>query len=339
MGNGAGAVVKRWAGFTVFLVVVAVVVLGMTHRQEIKDHFASLGYEATPRVGSLARDLDLTDAGRRIFLATQPTVDGSQHFNEQCAKVDHSEQGHVLGCYTSDRIHLYDVTDERVSGIVEITAAHELLHATYARLGDGDRTLLAAKLRDAYEALAPTHPELAERMSVYEHLSDAAFANELHSVLGTEVRDLPDWLEEHYAQWFADRSGLIDVFESYHTVFNDLQRQADDLQARMTALRSDVEQRKIAYSAAVDAFNSDAAAHAARVARDEYAEEPDAEQRDGQALEDRRTALDVDLAALQRDIERYNALRDDLESLSEVSAELDEQLDSDLAPITTRPND
>ena len=339
MAEGAGAIVKRWVGFTVFLAVVALAVVGVMHRQEIKDHFAAIGYEVTPRVSALVKDLDLTDSGRRVFIATHPTVDGSQHFNAQCSEVDHSEQGHVLGCYTSDRIHLFDVTDDRVSGIVEITAAHELLHATFSRLEDGDRTLLASRLRDVYDDLAPTHPDLQARMVVYEHLSDAAFANELHSVLGTEVRDLPSWLEDHYAQWFTDRSALIDDFEKYHTVFNDLQSEADALQNEMTALRDDVEKRKAAYGDAVDRFNADANAFRSRVERNEYVENVAGEQAESAALQQRRAGLDADLASLQKDIDRYNGLRDDLASLSEVSAELDEHLDSDLAPVTTRPNE
>ena len=339
MADGAAAVVKRWIGFTVFLAIVALVVSGMMFRQEISDHIAGMNFDMSQRVSELTTDLELTESGRRIFLATHPTVDGSQHFNEQCADVDHSEQGHVLGCYTSDRIHLYDVTDERVSGVVEITAAHELLHAAFHRLGEGDRSLLAARLRDVYDELAPTHTALRERMSVYEHLSDSAFANELHSVLGTEVRDLPEWLEEHYAQWFANRSALIDDFETYLTVFNDLQSQVDALQTEMAALREDVEQRKTTYVEAVEAFNADASAYTARIENDDYRDDPERLRRDADALQQRRAAIDAELAALQSDVDRYNELRDELEALGELSAELDEHLDSDLAPITTRPND
>lgn len=339
MADGAAAVVKRWIGFTMFLALVALAVAAMMFRQEISDHVAGMNYDMTQRVSSLTADLELTDAGQRVFLATHPTVDGSQHFNEQCADVDHSEQGHVLGCYTSDRIHLFDVTDERVSGVVEITAAHELLHAVFHRLGEGDRSLLAARLRDVYEEIAPTHPQLHERMSVYEHLPDSAFANELHSVLGTEVRDLPEWLEQHYAQWFSNRAALVDDFETYLTVFNDLQSQVDALQTEMAALREDVEERKSTYVDAVEAFNADASAYTSRIERDDYRDDPERLQRDADALQQRRAAIDAELAALQADIDTYNALRDELEALGELSAELDEHLDSDLAPITTRPNE
>ncbi|WP_336659399.1 hypothetical protein [Leucobacter sp. USHLN153] len=338
MSKGAGATVRRWVGFAAFLVVVALAVTAMMHRQELKDRFATIGYEASPRIAELATDLDLTSAGHRIFLATHPTVDGSQHFNDQCADVDHSEEGHVLGCYTKDRIHLFDVRDERVSGIVEVTAAHELLHAAFARLGEGDRALLSARLRDVYDELAPNNPQLAERMEVYEHLSDAAFANELHSVLGTEVQELPDWLEQHYAQWFDDRGALVDAFDRYHTVFDDLQDQAEALEAEMTSLRKDVERRKAEYDEDVAQFNADASAFTKRLDAAEFADDPDGLAATSADLEARRDALEASLTDLHEDIDHYNELRDHLQSLSEVSAELDEQLDSELAPITTRPD-
>lgn len=339
MGTKPRGRTKRILGFLLFLALLGLLVFGVTHRQEIRDHFSALGFEANPRVQQVVDDLRLTEAGERIFLATHPTIDGSTHFNEQCAGVEHSEQGHVLGCYTGDRIHLFDVTDERIRGIVEVTAAHELLHATYGRLGDGDRNALGEKLRQEFEHLAADDPELRERMSVYEHLSDSAFANELHSVLGTEVSDLPRWLEVHYAQWFKDRGALVASFEEYHTVFVELQSQADALKNEMSTLRDDVERRKVDYDFAVEAFNDDVADFGARNKRSEFAEAPEEFERIRGELESRRLELEQTLEGLQADIDRYNALRDQLEELSEISSELDQQLNSDLAPVTTRPDD
>ncbi|WP_449280838.1 hypothetical protein [Leucobacter sp.] len=339
MGERPRSRAKRILGLLLLIVAVVLLVFSVTHRQEIRDHFSARGFEASPRVEQVLGDLQLTTAGERIFLATRPTVDGSGHFNEQCAGVDHSEQGHVLGCYKADRIHLFDVTDDRIQGIVEVTAAHELLHAAYGRMGEGDRNALGEKLRQEFERLADEDPELRERMSVYEHLSDAAFANELHSVLGTEVSDLPPWLEEHYAQWFEDRGALVARFEEYHAVFVELQDQADALKSEMSTLRDDVERRKVDYDLAVETFNEDAADFSARNKRSEFSEKPDEFERIRNELEARRADLERTLEALQADIDHYNGLRDQLATLSEISSELDQQLNSDLAPVTTRPDD
>lgn len=329
----------RSLGCLVILLLLIAGAVAFMHRQAIQDHFRAWGFDPSPRTVEVMDELQLTSTGERIFLASRPTVDGSQLFNEQCADVDHSEEGHVLGCFSGDRIHLFDVPDERVQGIVEVTAAHEVLHAAYARMSESDRASLAERLRNTFDVLSLEHPELAERMAVYEHLSDAAFANELHSVLGTEVHDLPDWLEQHYAQWFTDRAALVGHFDAYHSVFIELRDQADALEAEMSALRSDVEQRNLAYDQAVEQFNADAADFRARNERFEFSEQPDEFARIRDELEVRRTDLQATLEALQADIDRYNGLRDQLTELSQLSSELEQQLNSDLAPVTTRPDE
>ncbi|MFV0435097.1 MAG: hypothetical protein ACK5LO_14110 [Leucobacter sp.] len=313
-------------------------VFAFLHWQDIKDHFRAAAFDPSPRVVEVLDNLELSDAGERVFLASQPTIDDSQQFNAQCADVDHSEQGHVLGCFASDQIHLFDVRDERVSGIVEVTAVHELLHAVWSRLGEGEKRSLPEKLQAAYEQAAASDPTLAERMSLYEHLSDLAFANELHSVLGTEVRDLPDALEQHYARWIENRGEIVDIFDSYHALFEDLQQQADALEAELGTLRSDIEQRKAEYEEAVNTFNLDAADFTERNNRYEFSDAPEEFEAIRSDLSWRRDQLLLTYEALEDDIDHYNSLRADLIELSELSAELDQQLDSDLAPITTRPS-
>lgn len=337
MGKSLRNRAKRTLGFIVFLVVAVLLVTAVMHRQEIEDHFRASNFDPSTRAVEVMETLQLTDTGERVFLASQPTVDGSQQFNEQCAEVDHSEDGHILGCFVEERIHLFDVSDERIRGIVEVTAAHELLHAMFARMGEGDRRALSDKLRNTYDVMSVEQPELGERMAVYEHLSDAAFANELHSVLGTEVFELPDWLEEHYAQWFEDREAIVNAFDEYHAVFVELQAQATSIEGEMHGLREDVESRNAAYDDAVEQFNLDAANFRERNERFEFGENPEEFDRIQAELGQRRVDLQTTLDTLQADIDHYNSLRDQLSELSTLSSDLDQQLNSDLAPVTTRP--
>lgn len=338
MSVSARKVAKRVLAACVLIGLVAGAILGLAYRQEIQDTFAAIGYEPSARESRLMTDLDLTPAGERIFLASHPTVDGSQRFSEQCAEVDHSEQGHVLGCFSDRQIHLFDVTDKRVSGVVEVTAAHELLHAAYSRLPEGDRLALAEKLRREYQTRSARDPELKERMSVYEHLSDAAFANELHSVFGTEVRVLPAWLEQHYAEWFKDRSRIVDCFEKYHAVFTDLQSEASKLRKDMESLRANIEERKAQYDSDVKAYNDATADLNARNQRREFAKSPQRFNQIRNGLQADRAGLEERMSALKVDIDKYNSMRGRLVALSELSAELEDQLDSTLAPLSTRPS-
>lgn len=339
MSGRPAARVRRIIATTLACALVIITVYAVLNRQSIQDRFAAATFEAPTRVIDLKRSLHLTEAGSRIFLASHPTVDGSQHFNTQCSQVKDGATGHVLGCYVDERIHLFDVVDPRVSGIVEVTAAHELLHATYARMRPGDRSLLAEKLRKLYEERAQKSPDLVERMSMYAGLPDAAFAGELHSVFGSEVADLPDWLEEHYAEWFTHRSAITETYRAYRGVFQGLKNDAANIRERMKTLRADVETRMATYDEDVKAYDKDSAALDRRVAKREFADSPKLKKQLERGLEQRRTELKETLDRLQDDIDRYNEMHAQLELLGDLSTELEEHLDSALAPITTRPTE
>lgn len=336
-----GVTVKKVAARLLTILVLLAILVGGTlaylHRQQINDHFAAQRFVATSEIVQLTKSLQLTEAGHRVFWASEPTLDASQNFNSQCAQVTHSEDGHILGCYTGGRIHLFKVKDERLQGIVEVTAAHELLHASFSRLGDSERASFVRKLNGLYEELAPNDPELEQRMSVYSNLSTTAFANELHSVLGTEHRDLPDWLEQHYALWFDDREVILDFFDGYHLVFNELKQRASELEVAMTALRTDVELRSATYDENVSAFNAEWTAFIARNEAFEFSSDPDEFYRLRDDFYERRDALGEEMRGLNADIERYEAMRTELLALSELNHELEQQLDSDLAPPAPAP--
>lgn len=332
MAEGARKTIGGIVSTILVLAVLAGAAFAYLHRQDISDHFAAQSFDPSREMLALTESLHLTDTGRRVFFATHPTLDASQRFNEQCADVDHSEDGHILGCYTRDSIHLFKVTDDRLSGIVEVTAAHELLHAAWARLGDGERKNLTRSLTQLYAELSGEDPALADRMSVYSSLSAEAFANELHSVLGTEVRELPEWLEEHYARWFEDRSVILDYFDAYHAVFEEIQGRAEELQAQLKALREGVEARRAAYDTAVSQFNADVESFNQRNQAFEFSGNEAEFWRLRGELEERAAALNAERDAIQADIDSYEQKRQELEALSATNEELNQHLDSNLAP-------
>ena len=317
---------------------IALMVYAVLNRQLLQDRFAAATFDAPTSITELKQSLQLTEAGARIFLAAEPTLDGSQNFNAQCSRVQEGATGHVLGCYIDDHIHLFNVTDPRVSGIVEVTAAHELLHATWARMRPGDRTLLTEKLRKLFDERSQEDPDLAARMAMYQDLPEPAFAAELHSVLGSELAELPGWLEEHYAQWFTDRASIAQTYKAYRSVFQGLKNEATTLQQSMHTLRVSVEERKAAYDEDLAVYESDLSDFERRNKNREFVHDPKLRDSMRADLRSRHTRLDATLKELQDDIDRYNEMRADLENLSQLSVELEEQLDSALAPVTTRPS-
>lgn len=337
MGKTVGRVIAR---VLTTIVVIALVVAGFVayaNRQQINDHFAAQRFDPSPEIIALTDSLLLTDPGHRVFWASEPTLDASQLFNVLCDRVDHSEHGHILGCFTQERIHLFKITDERLQGIVEVTAAHELLHAVFARIHGDARSSLVDALTELYNEIIVDDPSLEERMQVYASLSRVAFANELHSVFGTERRELPEWLESHYADWFEDRGVIVDYFDGYHAIFDQVQARSKEIQEEMDAIRFDVESRSEIYRHSVEQFNADWARFLARNEAFEFSDDPDEFYRLRDEFFDRRAVLGAEMDSINAAINHYEELRIELIALSELNQELDQQLDSDLAPPAPTP--
>ena len=115
---------------------------------EVLDWLATRGYEPSSLIATLASDTTMTPYAERLFYANRPEVQDKQAFNQSCT--DPSEQVAVLGCFIGNRmgIYLYDVTDERLNGIEQVTAAHEMLHQAYQRLGKKEKTRINGLLQE-----------------------------------------------------------------------------------------------------------------------------------------------------------------------------------------------
>ena len=110
---------------------------------------------------------------------------------------------------------------------MRVTAAYEMLHAGYAALEPSDRKHVDTMVEDAFRASRD------ERLRA---LSDELAAlpardrlDALHSLLGTQVAQLPDELEHYYASFFQDRQSVVSAFWSYKSAFDALDSQLDRL--------------------------------------------------------------------------------------------------------------
>src|SRR5690606_3442881 len=107
----------------------------------------------------------------------------------------------VLGCFVEGQgIYLYNVSDERLDGVKEVTAAHEVLHAGYSRLSSRDKARINHLLDQAFQA--NNDERIKETVETYRKRDPSIVSNELHSILATEARELPSELEEHYRRYF-----------------------------------------------------------------------------------------------------------------------------------------
>ncbi len=193
----------------------AVVVL---KRQDILDWWKLRGYVPPAAISALAQDTSMSDKGKRIFYVNTPALLEKTPFHDKCSQ---SETIIVLGCYIGGSgIYVLDVTDERLAGVEQVTAAHEMLHAAYDRLSEAEKSELSGELRSFYES--SKDKVIKDRIELYEK-NQADITNELHSILGTEVMELSPALEAYYAQYFTDRRKVVSYSQTYQAAFTERQ--------------------------------------------------------------------------------------------------------------------
>ena len=217
-----------------------------TQRWDIYDYWRLRNYEAPAVVSQLALDTAMSDSARRLFYVYHPELKDKNSFSQSC---NSSERTIVLGCYISGNgIYLFSVNDERLNGIMQVTAAHEVLHAAYERLSGGEKERTDQMIQTAYAAVK--NQRIHDTIEDYRK-NGANIPNELHSILGTEVRDLPLELEDYYKRYFINRLKIVEYSEKYEQAFTerkqkiaDYDHQLENLKQQIEALESDLEMRE-----------------------------------------------------------------------------------------------
>ncbi len=236
---------KQFLRFVVGIVGILVIVgsvYGVFNRQAILDFFALRNYNPPEQIVALADDTTMQDGTRRVFYVNHPELNDKTAFRQNCPTNEHSI---VLGCYVErNGIYLLDVTDERLTGIIQVTAAHEVLHAEYDRLSSAERQRIDG-LTAAFLATL-TDDRVKKTVEEYRAKDPSVVPNELHSILATEVKDLSTELEQYYGQYFKDRSKIVAYSERYEQTFIDLKNQVEKFDEQLNQLKIEIESNKVA---------------------------------------------------------------------------------------------
>lgn len=330
----ARKIFKRSLVVALLLGIITAGVYTYIHRISIQNWWHGRDYKPSTEIVAIINELELTPEGLLLFNSTRPAISTGAAFRTNCAGIDHTEPGYVVGCYTSShRMHLFAVQDERIKKIMHITAAHELLHAAWSQLPHSEQKQLATQLQNLYEQLSTENNYLKKRMQLYADLPAASFANELHSVLGTEVAKLPDWLEKHYSKWFANRAHIAKLFAEYHSVFTDLQKEAEHIEAQMRTLRDQISQARTAYESKLADYNTRVDKFNQRNQNYEFANKPEVFYKLSAQFTAQRDQLQHERAEISTQIEAYEKLRAKLQQVNAASQELNQQLDSTLSTV------
>jgi hypothetical protein len=281
--------------------------------QAIADGLVVWLEPAPTEIRQLADSTGMSEAGRLIFFASTPELDTAEAFNVHCPV----DEQIVLGCYSNREIYLFRVTDERLAGTNEVTAAHEMLHAAYHRLPQGERERIGALITAYVATLPQDHPLFA----ILETYDADDHADELHARLGTEFAELTPELEAHYARYFDDRALVVAHYETANAALNANSARIAQLTAQLDALGADIDTRRRTWDAESLALDAD-------IQRYNAAGWTPTSDREYDELNARSDAREAQRVAISRDIDRYNALVEELNRLSADSALLYDHLDS-----------
>ncbi len=312
--------------FAVFvnLTLVAGVFWMATNLQRVADQFAVWQFTPSATIEGYADRAAFSDQGRFLFFASRPVVASDTDFNNTCA--NHLEDVGILGCYLPDEkaIFLYDVTDDRLDGLEEVVAAHEMLHAAWDRMSDAEHAELGILL----EAEAQNHADdsdFSETLAFYQRTEPGERLNELHSILGTEFTELTPALEKHYAEYFSNRADVVALHDKSNAIFVAQQAAVEALVAQIDALAASIDVDYASYNAQYGQLNADIDSFNSRADSGDFSGQAQFDS-ERTALLARQETLDSFYATIDTRATRYNDLLDQLDELNSAVAQLNEAI-------------
>ncbi len=224
--------------------------------QSLLDWWHLRDYTPTAQITTIGNEAAFTDKSRKLFYVNHPQLLTGQDFTKNCTIG--AEKTVILGCYISgDRgIYLYNVADQRLNGVVQTTAAHEMLHAAYARLSGQEKQRIDGLLESFYKT-GVTDERIKETMAAYQKSEPNDIANEMHSIFATEIVTLPSELETYYKQYFTDRASVVRMAQKYQAEFTTRRDQTKAFDDQLTAMKTEIDQNQARLSSQKRAIDSD----------------------------------------------------------------------------------
>lgn len=229
--------VWRVIRFLTFSAIIAGLVWVLLNKQDVTDWWQLQNYKPSAEIVALADSTTMVGYGRDMFYVSDPELHGRETFNQKCHDTD--EKSIVLGCYVVQRIFLFKVTDKRLKGVVEVTAAHEMLHAVYERLSEAEKHSLSQLIDAGVNKVK--NKELQDLIELYQKTEPGEYYSEMHSILGTEYSNLTPELEAHYKKYFMDRSKVVGFAENYKSAFNASKARLAQIEKQLINLKKQVD--------------------------------------------------------------------------------------------------
>lgn len=227
-------VLRRRLGVPVLLLLAVLLLLVIRHPYAIADWFRLRGYEPAQAIMDIADDTAMSDKARHLFYINHPELQDKATFRQNCPQY---EQTIVIGCYIAGQrgIYVLKVDDQRLEGVEEVTAAHEMLHAAYERLKGSEKQRVDDMLQN-YADTKLQNQRITTALQGYRKSEPGQELNEMHSMFGTEIAELPTELSAYYDQYFQDRQKVVAAADAYQAAFTSRQNTIKQYDSRLEQL-------------------------------------------------------------------------------------------------------
>lgn len=308
-----------------WIILITVIVSGLlilTNLQSITDYWRLRNYDPPTRIEKLADETTMNDATRRVFYVNHPELNDKFQFNDNCRT---TEESIILGCFINNNgIYLLDVSEPKLDGVIEVTAAHEVLHAQYERLSSSERENVDKMTSDFFKTIKDKR--IKETVENYRKKDPSVVPNELHSILATEVQNLSPELEEYYSQYFENRKKIVDYSQGYEQAFVSLEDEADAIERQLESMRSEIEQNRSQIDALSGDLNQEKNSLDTLLAANQIEEYNQSVSGFNRRVETFNSLINK----TRQIINQYNSLIEELQSLSLQQQELNQAIDSNI---------
>lgn len=259
---------RRYFSYVFLLLLLAAAGALYIFKDAAKDYLVLRDYRASSAITQLSVDTGMTSYAQRLFFVNDPSLDSKEELSKHCSGVPTEEA--VLGCYRGDRagIYIYKVDEPLLYGVEQVTAAHEMLHQAYDRLSEKKRISIDALL-NGYYTKTLTDPSVKAKMEGYKKSEPHDLKNEMHSVFGTEIAELPAELETYYRQYFTDRQKVVALSKQYQAELDKRKAQIDGFDAQLQSLHAQIDANRSQIDASSAALAQERAAMDALLAADD----------------------------------------------------------------------
>ena len=233
---------------------------------------------ASAPIKDIADNSGFNTTGKLTFYKSHPELVDADTINEKCPNNDQTTVEY--GCYlpSENKIYILEVTDFTYKDVEYTTAAHETLHAAYAKLDGLERGRVINLIKQFYGDTTNTDAVLLHEIVKPYGGDESVVDNELHSFIGSETPEtsLSQPLSDYYKKYFSNRSESVnanvlfnnkiqDKITALNTEYNRLGSMAvdmstykiqhlDNIQAAMN--RANYYGDAYSYNKNVDAYNS-----------------------------------------------------------------------------------